>query len=147
MSEGAQRHGFGLYPGVPSIDFATLRNDDPGVTSTSRKLGAGAAGCVLEAGVASGFNSGPAPIGGPGLAGREDMSTVPTNSTEAVLSGELVMAEGLGVAEWLTCPTSGSASSISNTDKTLIVVFISQHYENEICPILVRQPSNSCMVR
>jgi hypothetical protein len=42
MSDGAQRHGFGLKPGVPSIDFATLMNDEPGCTLIVEKLGAAA---------------------------------------------------------------------------------------------------------
>jgi len=55
MSDGAQTHGFGLYPGVPSIDFATLMYDDPEGTLITPKVagdcGAVDEGCLVSRGV------------------------------------------------------------------------------------------------
>ena len=83
MSEGAQRHGFGFYPGVPSIDLATLMYDDPDDRSSTRNVSAGPAvwGCVCTGGMSD--NRGFA-ADGPDASGIRDTSTVPSIMTESV---------------------------------------------------------------
>ena len=101
MSDGAQRHGFGLYPGAPSSDCATLTKDEPGCTSIVEKLGV--AGALLELDledmVPREGSFGSRPVAGPVLGSRVDTSTVPTYSTEPVVSGSF-RTDAAVVGDW-----------------------------------------------
>jgi hypothetical protein len=123
MSEGAQRHGFGLYPGVPSIELATLMYDEPGDTSFVWKAGASGAGFGLEGSVGSSERTEFAVLAGPGLFGTPDTSTEPMKSTGDVLSAMFTTGLAAG-GDWPKCDSAGSASNRSNTEMAIVIFFI-----------------------
>jgi hypothetical protein len=124
MSEGAQRHGFGLYPGVPSIDLATLTKEEPVCTLIVEKLGVAGALLDFEDDIPRDGSCGSRPSTGPALAGRVDTSTVPTYSTEPVVSGTFRTVCGVA-GNWPRCENAGSDSSSSIADMTILAFFIS----------------------